>query len=84
MTMQFDEAILINSSRRIERGAVYPFVDFRHSRDDSSFSKPAGRAARQLTSAGLSFGLLSEYPAIPRASMGFPADWKNCAIWKGT
>ncbi len=28
--------------------------------------------------------LLDEYPAIPRASMGFPADWKNCAIWKGT
>ncbi|HUO09960.1 MAG TPA: Abi family protein [Phycisphaerae bacterium] len=27
------------------------------------------------------FQLLSEYPNVPRASMGFPANWCNCPIW---
>jgi len=26
--------------------------------------------------------LLTEYPAIPLASMGFPTDWEKCPIWK--
>lgn len=26
--------------------------------------------------------LLVDYPDIPRASMGFPANWDTCPIWK--
>jgi abortive infection bacteriophage resistance protein len=42
------------------------------------------RIAPQTHWADRLFALLSEYPAIPRHSMGFPTDWEKCPIWSPT
>lgn len=40
------------------------------------------RVAPQSGWSGRLQALLDEYPTVPSLSMGFPANWKHCPIWK--